>query len=261
MSQRMEGKVAIVTGAGKGIGRGIALALAREGARVVVDDIEFQSAMNVADEIRKSGRQALASGADVSNSEQVKRMVDETLCQFGQIDILVNNAGTGKVIPFLEISETLWDSLTSINLKSVFLCSQEAGRQMLKQKRGKIVNIASIAGHEALPGTAAYSPAKAGVLQLTRVLAVEWAACNINVNAVSPGFTLTPHTESTMKEHPELIQNYVSRIPSRRPATVEDVANAVLFLCSSDSDDIFGQEIVVDGGTSILHSGYVRTEV
>ncbi|MDO8472853.1 MAG: glucose 1-dehydrogenase [Dehalococcoidia bacterium] len=260
MSRRIEDKVALITGAGKGIGRAIALTMAREGAHIAVNDIDMESAREVADLVRSSGRKATAIEADVSVRDRVENMVAETLREFGRIDILVNNAGGGKVMPFLDITEAQWDGLTNLNLKSVFLCSQAVGRHMVSKKSGKMVNIASIAGHEALPGTAGYSPSKAGVLQLTRLLAVEWAAYNINVNAVSPGFTVTPHTQNTMKEHPDLLRGYVSRIPSRRPATVEDVANAVLFLASSEADDIFGQEIVVDGGTSILHSGYLPKE-
>jgi len=254
---KLEDKVAIVTGAGQGIGRAIALTLAREGADVVVNDVDLELAEKVAGEIKSQGRQAQAIKADVSNSEEVNQLVNKTLDNFKRIDILVNNAGIDKLIPAIELTEALWDSMININLKGQFLCSQAVGRQMIKQKRGKIINIASIAGHVAQPGQAAYGASKGGVLQLTKVLAIEWAKHNINVNAVSPGATITPMVENIIKEHPDILKNYLGRIPSRKIAKPEDIANAVLFLASPESDDIIGQEIIIDGGICALHPGYV----
>lgn len=255
---RLKGKVAIVTGGGQGIGRAIALALAREGAAVVVNDINLESAKKVTDEIKKQGGQAQPIKADVSKGEEVNKLVKETLDNFKTIDILVNNAGTGKLIPAIELTEAQWDSIIDINLKGQFLCSQAVAKHMIEQKRGKIVNIAALSGRVAMPGLAAYGASKGGVLQLTRVLAIEWAKYNINVNAVSPGITLTALVEHAFKEEPDLLKGYLERIPLRQAAKPEDIANAVLFLASAEADDITGQEITVDGGTSALHPGIVR---
>ena len=257
---RLEGQVAIVTGAGQGIGRAIALTLAKEGAAVTVNDIDLERAKKVADEIKSQGGQALPIKADVSNGEEVNTLVQKTLDGFKKIDILVNNVGITKVIPAMELTEAQWDSIININLKGQFLCSQAVARHMIKQKRGKIVNIAALSGRVATPGMAAYGASKGGVLQLTRVLAIEWAKYNINVNAVSPGVTITATVENILKQEPDFIKGYLERIPFRRAAKPEDIANAVLFLVSSEADDITGQEITVDGGTSALHPGFVRPE-
>ncbi len=258
---RLERQVAIVTGAGRGIGRAIALTLAREGAAVVVNDVNLESAEQVAGEIKSRGGRARPVKADVSNGEEVNKLVQETLDSFKKIDILVNNAGFGKLIPAMEITEAQWDSIIDVNLKGQFLCSQAVAKYMIAQKRGKIVNIAALSGRVAMPGLAAYGASKGGVLQLTKVLAVEWGEYNINVNAVSPGITMTSLAESAFKEKPDLLKGYIERIPLRRAARTEDIADAVLFLSSSESDDITGQEITVDGGTSALHPGFVRPDV
>jgi NAD(P)-dependent dehydrogenase (short-subunit alcohol dehydrogenase family) len=255
---RLEGQVAIVTGAGQGIGRAIALTLARESAAVVVNDVNLESAKKVVDEIKNQGGEAQSVKADVSKAEEVTQLVKETLDKFKNIDILVNNAGWSNLIPAIELTETQWDTIVDINLKGQFLCSQAVAKQMFKQKRGKIVNIAALSGRVAMPGLVAYGASKAGVLQLTRVLAIEWAEYNINVNAVSPGVTLTPLVESAFKEKPDILKSYLERIPLKRAAKPEDIANAVLFLASSEADDITGQEITIDGGTSALHPGFVR---
>ena len=255
---RLEGQVAVVTGAGQGIGRAIALTLAREGAAVVVNDVNFESAKKVADEIKSQGGRAEPVKADISSGEEVNTLVEKTLDNFKKIDLLVNNAGIGKVIPAMELTEALWDSIIDINLKSQFLCCQAVGRHMIEQRRGKIVNIAALSGRVASSGMAAYGASKAGILQLTRVLAIEWAKYNINVNAVSPGITITAMVENAFKEKPDFIKGYIERIPLKRASKPEDIANAVLFLASSDSDDITGQEITVDGGTSALHPGMIK---
>ncbi len=253
---KLENRVAIVTGAGRGIGQTIALALAKEGARVVIDDIDAESANKVADEIKASAGQALSIKADVSNSKDVNELVNKTVDNFKKIDILVNNAGIHKIMPTVELPEALWDSMMNINLKGQFLCCKAVGRQMIQQKRGKIINIASISGRVSRPGEAVYGISKAGVLHLTRELAIEWAKYNINVNAVSPGITMTPLLEEIVKEFPNWSRDYLERIPLRRVNRPEDIANAVLFLASSESDNITGQEITVDCGTSALHPGF-----
>jgi len=200
---------------------------------------------------------AIAIKADVTKTDEVREMVEETLKAYDKIDILVNNAGIGKLIPAIETTEAEWDSFMDINLKGQFLCSQAVARHMIQQGRGKIVNIASIGGRIGTPGLLAYSASKGGVLQLTKVLAVEWGKHNINVNAVSPGLTMTEMAEAAAKERPDFIEG-IERIPLKRLAKPEDIANAVFFLASSESDYITEQVIIVDGGTLAIHPRMVR---
>jgi len=251
---RFTGKTAIVTGAGQGIGRAIALGLAKEGADIVVNDINLELAHKVADEIKVAGRRALAIKADVSNSAEVSQMVKETIDNFKKVDILVNNAGIDKVMPAEEMTEDVWDAQVNTNLKGPFLCSQAVGRQMIKQKQGKIINIASLSGHYGSHGQAAYCASKAGVILLTMVLAVEWAKYNINVNAVSPGITRTALIEKLEKESPKFVEGRLKRIPIRRFIEPEEIASVALFLASSESDAITGEDIVVDGGVNALNA-------
>jgi NAD(P)-dependent dehydrogenase (short-subunit alcohol dehydrogenase family) len=254
---KLNNSVAIVTGGGQGIGRAISLLLAKNGADVVIADIDVQTATNVADKIKSLGRQANALKCDVSNSQQVKRFVSETLKSFGKIDILVNNAGIPSNVPSIELTEAEWDSVIDINLKGTFLFSQVVGRQMIRQRRGKIVNLSSLAGHRGAPCLAAYSASKGGIIQLTQVLAVEWGKYNINVNAVSPGMTTTPLFENMEKKNPNLLKDRLRSIPLKRANSPEDVAKTVLFLASPESDNISGQVIIVDGGICALHPGIV----
>jgi len=261
---KLDGKVAVVTGAGQGIGRAIALLLAKEGANVVVNDVNLEAADKVVGEITAMGRQAKAIKADVTNRGEVSQMVKQTVADLKKIDILVNNAGTAVSTLVEELTESEWDKQIDIDLKGVFLCCQAVGRQMIEQKQGKIVNIASMAGHacQAIPMLGAYCAAKAGVLQLTSVLAIEWGEYNINVNAVSPGVTVTPLVREMMKTRPDLLTEQLKPIPLRQsgkaqPAEPEDIANVVLFLVSPESGHISGQEIMVDGGAHNLNPGFV----
>lgn len=253
---KLDGKVAIVTGAGQGIGRTIALNLAEEGASVVVCDINLQTAQDVTKEIESLGRQAQAIKADVSNSQEVSQLVAKSLDRFKKIDILVNNAGICPIAPAEEHTEDEWDKTIDINLKGTFLCSQAVGREMIKQKCGKIVNIASTSGHIGTHGIIAYSVSKAGVISLTRVLAVEWAKHNINVNAVSPGTVKTPMTEKVLVDVLKTHEERTRRTPLGREAIPEDVAKAVVFLISPEADYITGDIITVDGGMTAVHPGY-----
>jgi len=255
---KLEGQIAIVTGAGQGIGQVIALTLAKEGATVIANDLNLESAKKVVADIEAKGGKGHPIKADVTKAEEVNKLVSETMDNFKKIDILVNNAGWSALIPAIELTESQWDTIIDINLKSQFLCSQAVARHMLKQKRGKIVNIAALSGRVAMPGLVAYGASKAGIVQLTRVLAIEWAEYNINVNAVSPGIVLTPLVIDGFKDKQDILNSYLERIPLKRAAKPEDIANAVLFLASSDADDITGQEITIDGGTSALHPGFVR---
>ena len=254
---RLEGQVAIVTGAGQGIGRAVALTLAREGATVVVNDIDLEKAEKVAEEIKSQGGQALPVQADVSVGDEVNNLVEKTLDSYKRVDILVNNAGVAKMTRFLELTEAEWDRTMNINIKGQFLCSKAVIAHMIKQKRGKIVNIASLAAHIGAPGLAAYGASKGGVVQLTKALAVELGKYNIMVNAVSPGLTLTDLIKSTVKDRPDFLEG-MDRIPLRRAAEPEDIANVVLFLASSESDYITGQVIIVDGGLMAIHPRMVK---
>jgi len=231
---RLEGQVAIVTGAGQGIGRAIAITFAREGAAVTVNDINFKLVEKVTDEIKLQGGKAQPIRADISRAKEVSTLVEKTVSYFNKVDILVNNAGICKLTPAIEIAEAEWDSTLDINLKGQFLCCQAVARYMIEQKRGKIINIASAGGHVAAAGAASYGTSKGGVLQLTRQLAVEWGKHNINVNAVSPGLTMTPLHEGTAKVRPDFLKG-IERIPLKRAARPEDIANTVLFLASSES--------------------------
>ena len=243
---RFEGKAAIVTGASRGIGREIALHLANEGAKVAVN---YSGSKDKADEvvelIKNAGGEAFAIQADVSNPDSVKNMIDETIATFGSIDILVNNAGITRDNLLMRMKEDEWDDVININLKGVFLCTKGVTRQMMRQRAGKIVNVASIVGVSGNPGQANYVAAKAGVIGLTKTTAKELATRNINVNAVAPGFITTDMTE-TLSE--DVQKQMLANIPLGKLGSPENVAKTVLFLLSDDAAYITGQTIHVDGG-------------
>jgi len=184
-------KVALVTGAGRGLGRAIALALAREGAETAINDIDLPAAERAASEVEILGRRSLAIKADVSSKTEVEEMVRRVIKDFGTIDILVNNAGMLVVGASAELEESLWRKCLDVNLTGLFFCCQAAGKEMIKQKKGKIINIASVGGIGALPERACYGSAKAAVIHLTKILGCEWAVHNINVNAIAPGYCRT----------------------------------------------------------------------
>ena len=243
---RFEGKTAIVTGASRGIGREIALQLAHEGAKVAVN---YSGSKDKADEvvqqIKDAGGEAFAIQADVSNSDSVKKMVEMTIETFGSIDILVNNAGITRDNLLVRMKEDEWDDVININLKGVFLCTKGVSRQMMRQRAGKIVNVASIVGVSGNAGQANYVAAKAGVIGFTKTTAQELAARNINVNAVAPGFITTDMTDAldeTMKNQ------MLANIPLGKLGSPENVAKTVMFLLSDDAAYITGQTIHVDGG-------------
>ncbi|MDI6827121.1 MAG: 3-oxoacyl-[acyl-carrier-protein] reductase [Armatimonadota bacterium] len=245
---KLEGKVAIVTGAGregKGIGRSIALALAREGADIVIADYVFEAAEAVAEEVRSFGRRAVAVRANVANPADAEAIVQKALDEFGKVDILVNNAGITRDALILKMSEEDWDLVIDTNLKGTFNCTKAVIRPMLKQRSGKIVNVASVMGIIGNVGQANYSASKAGIIGLTKTTARELGSRGINVNAVAPGFIQTAMTE----ELPENIKENISKqIPLQRLGTPDDVAGLIVFLCSEDSSYITGQVINVDGG-------------
>lgn len=243
---RFEGKAAIVTGASRGIGREIALQLGREGAKVAVNySGSKEKAEEVVALIQEAGGEAFAIQADVSNADSVKNLVDETIQTFGSLDILVNNAGITKDNLLMRMKEDEWDAVIDTNLKGVFLCTKAVTRQMMRQRAGKIVNVASIVGVSGNPGQANYVAAKAGVIGLTKTTAQELASRNIFVNAVAPGFITTEMTDAL----PEDVQTQMlATIPLAKLGEAAHVAKTVLFLLSEDADYITGQTIHVDGG-------------
>jgi NAD(P)-dependent dehydrogenase (short-subunit alcohol dehydrogenase family) len=250
---RLQQKIAIVTGGGQGMGRAIALALAREGADVVIYDMNLDRAKNAVAEVKSLGRQALAIKCDVSNSEEVRQATKQVLDKFHKIDILVNNVGVTKKCPPEELTEDIWDQTINTNLKGTFLCSQAVGKIMIKQKHGKIINIASLSGHFGGTDRAAYCASKGGVILLSKSLAADWAKYNINVNVVSPGHTETPRV---LGADPSIYTERMRRIPLQRANRPEDIAGVVVFLASSEADNITGQDIVIDGGISAVHPGW-----
>jgi NAD(P)-dependent dehydrogenase (short-subunit alcohol dehydrogenase family) len=247
---KLEGKVAIVTGSSQGIGSGIALKFAEEGADVVVNYLKNdEKAETVANKIRSSGRQALVVKADASKSMDVNGLVQKTLDTFGKIDILVNNAGIFIGGEIADLKEEIWDRVITVNLKGVFLCCQAVGKYMIKNKlRGSIINIASISGRLPELNGNAYSPSKAGVISLSALLAVEWAEYGIRVNALSPGPVMTP-LQKKIYSTPELLDARNRGIPMNRHGSPEEIGKAVVFLASDDASYITGENLSVDGGS------------
>lgn len=245
----LEGKRAIVTGiskSGGGIGRAIALALAEAGADVAVaGHSSLEAAEGVAREIEALGRRAIAAQCAVSEAGDVEKFMGQVLTSWGGLDIVVNNAGTTRDSLLVRMSEDDWDAVLDANLKGTFLMTRAALKPMMKQRAGKIVNISSVMGLIANPGQANYSASKAGLIGLTRTAAKEVASRNIQINAVAPGFIQTAMTNG-MKD--DLKAALVKEIPAGRLGTPEDVAQAVLFLCSPAADYITGQTLTVDGG-------------
>jgi 3-oxoacyl-[acyl-carrier protein] reductase len=242
----LEGKAALVTGASRGIGREIALELARQGANVAVNFSGSEAKANeVVDEIKGLGREAFAVKCDVSNSGEVAEMVKGTIDRFGKLDILVNNAGITRDNLLMRMKEEEWDDVININLKGVFLCTKAVTRQMMKQRVGRIINIASIVGVSGNPGQANYVAAKAGVIGLTKTTAKELASRNITVNAIAPGFITTDMTEKL----PEDVKiEMLKLIPLARLGEPKDIAKITAFLASDDSAYMTGQTLHIDGG-------------
>lgn len=244
--RKLEGKVAVVTGASRGIGRAIALKLADEGAKVVVNYSGSQvKAEEVVAAIREAGGEAIAIQASVAKSDEVAALMDAAVKTFGSLDILVNNAGITRDNLLMRMKENEWDDVMDTNLKGVFLCTKAVTRQMMKQRAGRIINISSIVGVAGNAGQANYVAAKAGVIGLTKTTAKELASRNILVNAIAPGFI---ETEMTAELPEELKQGMLTQIPLAKLGQPEDIARAVIFLASEDANYMTGQTLHIDGG-------------
>lgn len=269
MEPRLQNKVAIVTGAGQGIGRAIALRLAEEGAHVVVAEYNAETAQSVAGEIEARGRRALAYPVDIGDTQATRAMIGKTVETFGRLDILVNNAGVNSVAPFMQMIEHDWDRLMQINLRGTYFCLEAGAAQMVSQVPeevraagqatgcfGKIVNITSISGQGGRPLAPHYAASKAALINITQSAALALARYGINVNSVCPGVVLTPmwneldlaYGRVSGARPGETMAAFIARIPLKRPTLPDDVAAAVAFLCSPDADNITGHTLNVDGG-------------
>jgi len=240
-----KGQVALITGGARGIGKAIALSLAKKGANLVIADISSESARETAGEMEAVGVKAMPVALDVSKSAEVSRAIEVIGREFGRLDILVNNAGITRDGLILRMKEEDWDAVIGINLKGVFLCSKEAVKVMVKQRYGRIVNIASVVAFMGNPGQANYSASKAGIVGLTKTLAKEYASRGITANAVAPGFISTAMTDALAEN---VRQEMLKSIPIGKFGSVDDVANAVVFLSSPETGYITGQVIHVNGG-------------
>ena len=246
----LKDKIAIVTGARRGMGRSHALLLAKAGAKVVVSDISLEDCQKVVEEIKKEGGEALAIKCDVAKKEEVDEMLGKTIEKWGKVDILVNNAGICQFVPFLEMTEEDWDRTLDINLKGYFLCAQSCAKEMAKQKSGVIINIASVAmGQQGIgfPNIVHYSASKGGIVGMTEALAVELAPFNIRVNAIAPGMIETPMIDPIKKDS-KVMEAMLARLPMRRVGRSEEVSDLVVFLASGKSSYITGSTIIIDGG-------------
>jgi len=250
---RVDGKVALVTGAGSGLGKALAICLAEAGADCAVTELpdRMERLKETSDCIRESGRETCAIPLDLRDLDTIEPLVTKTIQALDRIDILVNNAGVNIPRSALEVSEQDWDNVLDVNLKGLFFLSQRVAKEMVGQECGKIVNIASQNGLVGYYKRAAYCSSKAGVVNLTRVLAIEWAKHGINVNAVAPTFVLTALTKPTFDD-PVLREDLLKRIPLGRVGKPEDVAGAVVFLASPASDLITGHTLLVDGGWTAI---------
>jgi gluconate 5-dehydrogenase len=244
----LSGKVAVVTGSTRGIGRALALGLARQGADLVVTSRSQQDCDAVAEEIRALGRKALAAACDVTDGRRVEALAAAALAAFDCVDILVNNAGTAVTRLAEDLTEEDWDRVVDVDLKGVFLCSTVFGRHMIARKSGKIINIASTLGlvgdRQILP----YCAAKGGVVQLTRALALEWAKHNVQVNALCPGYVKTAMNEADITANERIFNHIIAKTPMRRLGEVEELVGPLVFLASDASSYMTGQMLVVDGG-------------
>jgi len=248
MRLKLEDKTAIVTGAGSGIGRAIAKRFAKEGACVVIAEIRSDTGKSAEEEIREAGHKALFVETDVSVAKDVKNMVEKTIQEFGKVDILVNNAGILVKKPILDMAEEDWDRVLDTNLKGAFLCIRHTVGHMMKQKKGKIVNIASMGAKIGLHNDCGYCASKGGIISLTTSLGIDLAPLGINVNAIGPGIIDTPMVNDVAMQGKDFIKNGIEKTPRGVIGKPEDIAAAALYLASDESDFVVGQTFFVDGG-------------
>ena len=246
----LEGQVALVTGGGQGIGAETARMLAAEGAKIVVADWNEETASQIAEEITNSGGEALAIKADTSKKEDAEAMVERAVKEYGRADILINNAGITRDSSLLKMEPHQWDQVIAVNLSGVYYCAQAAARQMREQKYGRIVSASSISAFGNF-GQTNYAASKAGVVGMTRTMAIELSRYGITVNAIAPGFITTDMTNAIPHEMREAT---IANIPMGRAGIPKDIARVYLFLCLPDSDFITGQLFVIDGGRTIARS-------
>jgi NAD(P)-dependent dehydrogenase (short-subunit alcohol dehydrogenase family) len=247
----LSGKVAIVTGGNQGIGLAISRGLAEAGAAVIIANRRAEEGKQAAESLKKDGLNVISIPTDVSNEASIAAMVSNVVENLGKIDILVNNAGVIIRKPAEEMSREDWDHIMNTNLRGAFFCCQLVGREMIKQKKGKIINISSDASQRAMPERSVYATSKAGVSHLTRCLAVEWAKHNINVNAIGPGPTHTPLNKKYYEENPDKLQQTVQSIPMGRMGDTSDYIGAAVFLASEASNFMTGQTLLIEGGSTI----------
>lgn len=243
---KLRDKIAIITGGGTGIGYGLALGLAKEGANIVINYCRSkEGAEDVAKKIKEMNQKVITIQADISNVSDINSLVEKTIDNFGKIDILINNSAIAPWKPFLEITEGLWDKVIDTNLKGTFLCAQRAAKEMIKTGGGRIINITSTGGYAALKYLAHYCASKGGINLLTKVMALELAPYNITVNAIGPGAI---EVERNLREHPNYSEAHNPLIPLGRVGKPEDIAGLTVFLCSEEASYITGQVFYVDGG-------------
>ncbi len=246
----MKDKIVVVTGASKGIGAGISKELAHLGATVVLCSRNIEKLKKLKAQIEKEGGIAHVFQLDVSSVSQIENVFGGIHDEFGRIDVLINNAGLGNNHAALDVKEMDWDEMMSINLKGLFFCSQQAGKYMIKNGYGRIVNISSQASLVAIKDHAVYCASKGGVNLLTKVLALEWAEKGITVNAIAPTFTYTPGTAERL-DNPDYLKNVLNRIPVGKVATIRDIAAAIIYLAGPNSGMVTGSNLVIDGGWTI----------
>ncbi len=248
MSQfELTDKVAIITGGGTGIGQTIALEFVKAGANVVIASRKQSNLDSTIEKIKALGKTALAIATDIRVPEQVDDLIKQTVDKFGRVDIMVNNAGASFMSPVEEMTPNGWDTIININLKGTFLCCRAAGKVMIEQKSGKIINVASTAGVNGSPRMAHYGAAKAGVINFTKSLATEWAPYNINVNCITPGLIETEGVKTQMNLDPQAIEEQKKLPLLRRPGQTEDIAFTAIFLASEASKFLTGENIIVRG--------------
>lgn len=250
---KLDNKTAIVTGAARGLGKAMATGLAEAGANIVIPDIDLEAGEKAAKEIAETGVDTLALKTDVTKENDVKKMITDTLDRFDKIDILINNAGICKHIPAEKMSKEDWQEVVDINLTGVFLCAKEVGKHMLEIGGGSIINISSMSGYivNHPQPQSSYNTSKAGVSQLTKSLAAEWAEHNIRVNGIAPGYMKTKLTAQFLEEQPEMKEYWVEPTPMKRMGIPEELQGTAVYLASDASSFMTGNIIIIDGGYTV----------